>query len=143
MILTAWMVFWNANHLGASHAFVTVNTFTQLWYITSQLPRMNRRSTASILTHVVSKTFAGIGLLDFLHNGSAAFFKDQAPSFLVKALTGVGFGLASMASDWIFGGCLVYDLVALAVGQHGDWRTLLSLYALGSAGIVTAKNIAR
>jgi hypothetical protein len=36
----------------------------------------------------------------------------------------------------------VYDLIALAVGQKGDWRTLLSLYAVGTAGIVTAKNIA-
>lgn len=37
------------------------------------------------------------------------------------------------------GGCLAYDLVALAVGQKGGWRTLLSLYAVGAADIVTAK----
>lgn len=35
----------------------------------------------------------------------------------------------------------MYGLVALAVGQKGGWRTLLSLYAVGAAGIVTAKNI--
>lgn len=95
------------------------------------------------MTHVVSKTFAGIGILDFLHNSSAAFFKDQSPSLAVKALTGVGFGLGAAASDWIFGGCLVYDLVALAVGQTGNWRTLLGMYALGAAGIVTARNIVK
>lgn len=51
--------------------------------------------------------------------------------------------MASAAGDWIFGGCLVYDLVALAAGQSGDWRTLLSVFAVGSAGIVTARNIAK
>ena len=139
----AWMIFWNTEQLGISHAFVTVNTFTQLYYMVAKLPPMNRRSTSSILTHIVSKTFAGIGVLDFLHNASVAFFKDQPATFPVKLLTGLGFGLASLASDWIFGGCLVYDLVALAAGQSGNWKTLLSLYAVGSAGIVTARNVVR
>lgn len=137
------MVAWNASRLDISHAFVTVNTITQLYYITSRLPPMNTRSTSSVLTHIVSKTFAGIGVLDFLHNGSAAFFRAQQATLPIKVLTGVGFGLASAASDWIFGGCLVYDLVALAAGQQGDWRTWLSMYAVGAAGIVTAKNMAK
>ena len=104
---------------------------------------MNTSSTSSILTHVVSKTFAGIGVLDLLHNGSVAFFKDEAPSTLVKVLTGVGFCGASLFSDWIFGGCLVYDLVALSVGQSGSWRNLLGGYAAASAAIVGLKNWAR
>lgn len=104
---------------------------------------MNTTSTSSVLTHVVSKTFAGIGVLDFLHNGSVAFFKNAPATTAVSVLTGIAFGIASMASDWIFGGCLVYDLVALAVGQSGSWRTLLGAYAVGSAGIVAAKNLAR
>lgn len=104
---------------------------------------MNTNSTSSVLTHIVSKTFAGIGVLDLLHNGSVAFFKDMEATTAVRVLTGLGFGLASAASDWIFGGCLVYDLVALAVGQSGSWRTLLGAYAVGSAGIVAAKNLAR
>lgn len=137
------MVAWNASRLDISHAFVTVNTITQLYYITSRLPPMNTRSTSSVLTHIVSKTFAGIGVLDFLHNGSAAFFRGQQATLPIKVLTGVGFGLASAASDWIFGGCLVYDLVALAAGQQGDWRTWLSMYAVGAAGIVAAKNLAK
>ena len=58
-------------------------------------------------------------------------------------MTGLGFGILSAASDWILGGCMVYDLVALAVGQSGSWRNLLALYAVGAAGIVGAKNIAR
>ena len=62
---------------------------------------------------------------------------------MIKVLTGVGFGLASAASDWIFGGCLVYDLVALAVGRGGSWGQLLGAYAVGSAAIVGAKNLAR
>lgn len=62
---------------------------------------------------------------------------------MVKVLTGVGFGLASGVSDWIFGGCLVYDLVALAVGQSGSWRMLLAAYAAGSAAIVAARNLIR
>lgn len=137
------MVAWNSGRLDVSHGFVTINTFAQLWYMLTKLQPMNTASTSSILTHVVSKTFTGIGVLDFLHNGSAAFFKGQPATLPIKVLTGLGFGLASAASDWIFGGCLVYDLVALAVGQEGDWRTLLSMYAVGSAGIVAARNIAK
>ena len=137
------MFAWNSSHLRIAHAFVTVNTCTQLYYMIAKLPPMNRRSTSSILTHIVSKTFAGIAVLDFLHNGSIAFFKDQPATPVIKALTAVGFALASAGSDWIFGGCLVYDLVAIAVGQKGDWGKLLGVYALAAAGIVAAKNIAR
>ena len=144
--LTAWMVFWNAERLDISNIFVVINSLSQLYYITAKLPAMNTNSTSSILTNIVSKTFAGIGVLDLLHNGSVAFAKDQPATTVVKALTGVGFGLASVASDWIFGGCLVYDLVALAVGQSsidGGWSKILGAYAVGSAAIVGAKNLAR
>jgi hypothetical protein len=137
------MVFWNSEHLQISHLFVTINTLAQLHYMIARLPPMNGRSTSSVLTHVVSKTFAGIGVLDFLHNGSVAFFKDQPATLPIRILAGIGFGLASIASDWIFGGCLVYDLVALAVGQSGSWRTLLGAYAVGSGVIVAGKNFAR
>ncbi|KAI9752118.1 MAG: hypothetical protein M4579_005756 [Chaenotheca gracillima] len=143
LCIAAWMVFWNSEHLGISHIFVTINTFTQLYYMIAKLGPMETRSTSSVLTHIVSKTFAGIGVLDFLHNGSVAFFKDQPASTLVRVLTGVGFGLSSAASDWIFGGCLVYDLIALAAGQSGSWRTLLGAYAAGSAIIVGVKNWTR
>jgi hypothetical protein len=138
------MVFWNASELKTANIFVFINSLTQLYYIFGRLPRMNTRSTSSVLTHIVSKTFAGIGVLDFLHNGSVAYFDHQGPNTLVKVLTGVGFGALASCSDWIFGGCLVYDLVALAVGQRGigetEWSNLLGIFAVGTAGIVTAKN---
>ena len=80
---------------------------------------MNMRSTSSILAHVVSKKFAGIDVLDLLHDGSVTYFDRQGPSTAVKIMTGLGFSALASCSDWIFGGCLVYDLVALAVGQSG------------------------
>ncbi|CAF9931051.1 MAG: hypothetical protein GOMPHAMPRED_005803 [Gomphillus americanus] len=146
--IATWMLFWNSSNLKTAHIFVTINSLSQLYYIAARQPPMDTSSTSSVLTHIVSKTFAGIGILDLLHNGSVAFFDHQlTPSFLTKALTGVGFGLASASSDWIFGGCLVYDLVALAVGQSqhgdGDWAKLLGFYAAGAAGIVGLKNWAR
>ena len=137
------MLFWNSSNLKGAHVFVTINTLTQLYYMAARLGPLNTASPGSVLTHVVSKTFAGIGVLDLLHNGSVAFFKDQPATTAIKALTGVGFGLGSMFSDWIFGGCLVYDLVALAAGQQGGWRSLLGAYAAGSAAIVAAKNYLR
>lgn len=139
---TAWMIFWNSERLDISQVFVAVNTFTQLYYLVARIQPLNTSSTSSILTHLVAKTFAGIGVLDFLHNGAAAFRRGEQVTSTIKVLTGVGFGAASAASDWIFGSCLVYDLIALAVGQSGSWRTLLGAYAVGSAGIIVAKNIA-
>ena len=135
-----WMFFWNANDLKTSNVFVIVNTAAQLFYLATRLKPLNTKSTNSVLTHVVAKTFAGIGVLDLLHNSSAAFYKGVPPNGLTKVLTGVGFaGLASV-SDWILGGCLVYDLVALAVGQGGEWGTLLGGYAVGTAAIVGMRN---
>ncbi|KAM0276179.1 hypothetical protein ACHAQH_007031 [Verticillium albo-atrum] len=145
--IASWMFFWNSGDLKTSNIFVTINTLAQLYFIASRLPRMDTASTSSVLTHVVSKTFAGIGVLDLLHNTSAAYFVDAQPSLPVKVLTGVGFGLLSAASDWIFGGCLVYDLVALSVGQsiygNAGWSKLLGVYAGGAAAIVGAKNLLR
>lgn len=137
------MFAWNSERLDISNVFVTINSLAQLYYVFFRLNRMNTKSTSSVLTHIVSKTFAGIGVLDLLHNTSAAFFRNQPASTMVRVLTGVGFGAASVASDWIFGGCLVYDLVALAVGQSGSWRTTLGAYAVGAAGIVAARNMAK
>lgn len=139
----AWMVFWNSSRLDISHAFVTINSAAQLYYIFGRQGPMNTKSTSSILTHIVSKTFAGIGVLDLLHNYSAGFWVGHTATPLVKAVTGVLFGGLALVSDWIFGGCLVYDLIALAVGQRGDWRNLLGVYAAGTAGIVAVKNLVR
>ncbi|KAI1333210.1 hypothetical protein F5Y16DRAFT_355109 [Xylariaceae sp. FL0255] len=145
--IATWMIFWNQSDLKTSNIFVVINSLAQLYYVFGRLPAMNLNSWNSILTHVVSKTFAGIGVLDLLHNGAVAYAVHQAPSPLVKILTGVGFGLLSAGSDWIFGGCLVYDLIALSVGQgiykNDSWSRLLGVYAAGSAAIVAAKNLMR
>lgn len=134
------MFFWNANDLKTSNVFVIINTVAQLGYIATALEPLDTRSTPNYLTHIVAKTFAGIGVLDLLHNTSAAYFKDVGPNALVQVATGVGFAAAASVSDWIFGGCLVYDLLALAGGQSGNWSRLLGGYAAMTAGIVGFKN---
>ncbi|RSL64141.1 hypothetical protein CEP53_004175 [Fusarium sp. AF-6] len=145
LCIATWMIFWNDNNLKVSNVFVVINSAAQLYYISRRLPPMDTSSTNSILTHIVLKTFAGIGVLDLLHNFSAAYFVNVQPSTVVKVATGIGFGLLSAASDWIFGGCLVYDLVALAVGQsvYGNvgWSRLLGIYAGGAAAIVGMRNL--
>lgn len=147
LCIATWMIFWNASELETSNIFVLINSLSQLYYVFGRLPPMDLGSTDSILTHVVSKTFAGIGVLDLLHNGSVAYFVHQRPSTAVKVLTAVGFGGLAACSDWIFGGCLVYDLIALAVGQRAygneSWSNMLGLYAIGTAGIVAVRNLAR
>lgn len=149
LCIAAWMLFWNANSMKGANVFVWINSGAQLAYLAGAvggLARMDTRSTSSVLTHVNAKTFAGIGVLDLLHNTSAAYFRGQQPSALVKVLTGAGFAAAGACSDWIFGGCLVYDLVALAVGQselNSDWSRLLGAYAVGTAAIVGIKNWVR
>ncbi|KAF2723603.1 hypothetical protein K431DRAFT_282697 [Polychaeton citri CBS 116435] len=139
-----WMFFWNSSNLKAANIFVIINSCTQLWYISTQLDKMNTSSWGSILTHVVSKTFAGIGVLDLLHNTSVAYFKNELPNTLIKVGTGLGFAGLGACSDWIFGGCLVYDLIGLSVGQsqigNSSWSQLLGAYAVGTAAIVGLRN---
>ncbi|KAH9867161.1 hypothetical protein IAQ61_007753 [Plenodomus lingam] len=135
-----WMFFWNANNLPVANIFVIINTVAQLGYIATQLEPLDTGSTANLLTHIVAKTFAGIGVLDLLHNTAAAYYVGVPPSSFVQVATGVGFAAAASMSDWIFGGCLVYDLVALSVGQTGSWSRLLGGYAAMTAGIVAWRN---
>ena len=137
------MFFWNSNDLPTANYFVIINTLTQLVYLTTSLPARRTNSTTNFLTHVVAKTFAGIGVLDLLHNTSAAYYRGVPPSSLVQVATGVGFAAAASMSDWIFGGCLVYDLVALAIGRGGNWGKLLGAYAGVTAGIVGLRNWGR
>lgn len=134
------MFFWNGDNLKVSNIFVIINTLAQVGYIATALEPLDTRSTPNLLTHVVSKTFAGIGVLDLLHNTAAAYYVGVEPNALVQVATGVGFAAAASMSDWIFGGCLVYDLIALSVGQTGSWSRLLGGYAAMTAGIVGFKN---
>ena len=125
--------------------FVLINSISQLYYISLRQPFMNASSISSIFTHVVSKAFASISVLDLLYNCSVAYFDRQGPNTIVKVLTGVGFGAAACVSDWIFGGCLMYDLVMLAARQRGvgekGWGNLLGLYAFGTAGIFDLREL--
>jgi hypothetical protein len=66
------MIFWNNSALKGANVFVVINTLTQLLYIFGRQPPMDINSSSSILTHLVSKSFAGIGILDLLHNSSVA-----------------------------------------------------------------------
>lgn len=147
LCIAVWMVFWNQSKLKIANIFVIINSLTQLYYVFGRLSPMSTRSTSSILTHIVSKTYAGIGFLDLLHNGSIAYFDHQGPNITVKIITGIGFGLLASTSDWIFGGCLVYDLIALSVGQRGigetSWSNLLLVYAVATAFIVSIRNYVR
>ena len=147
LCIGTWMIFWNSEQLKISNLFVVVNSLSQLFYVFGRQAPMDKNNWTSVLTHIVSKTFAGIGVLDLLHNGSVAYFKDYPADLTVKVVTAVGFGLASTVSDWIFGGCLVYDLVGLAIGQasagNGSWSKILGAYAVGAAAIVAGKNLAR
>jgi hypothetical protein len=141
------MIFWNNAALKTSNIFVTINTLTQLYYVFGCLSPMNTSLISSVQTHLVAKTFPGTGVLDLLHNGAVAYFDHQTndPSALIKVATGLGFGAFASMSDWVFGGCLVYDLVTLTVGQRiytgAGWSNLLGVYALGTAGIVGARNL--
>ena len=144
-----WMFAWTASSLILADVFVIINSAAQLWYTFFRLDAMNTRSTPSILTHAVVKTFTGIGVLDFLHNTSVAFFPDDlAPGVGTKVLTGLAFAGLGAVSDWILGASLVYDLVALSVGQasysrDASWSGLLAGFAVGCVVIVGGKNYVR
>ncbi|KAK8114591.1 hypothetical protein PG999_006660 [Apiospora kogelbergensis] len=146
-IAAAWMAFWNQSDLKTANDFVIINSCLQLYYVFARLGPMNLGSRTSILTHVVSKMFAGIGVLDLLHNSSAAYAVGQAPNTAIKVLTGIGFGVFASCSDWIFGGCLAYDLVALMIGQrvYGNvvWSNLLGAFVSAVAGLVVVRNTLR
>ncbi|KAI5275806.1 hypothetical protein E4T47_01308 [Aureobasidium subglaciale] len=139
-----WMFFWNSEQLKLSNVFVMINSLSQLYFIFTKLGPMNTSSTSSILTHINAKTFAGIGVLDFVHNISVAYYKDALPSTAIKVITGAGFAGLAAGSDWIFGGCLVYDLIALSVGQatlnNPEWSKMLGGFAVATAGIVGLRN---
>jgi hypothetical protein len=113
------MFFWNSNNVATSNIFI-INTLAQVSYVTTALKPLDTRSTPNFLTHIVAKTFAGIGVLNLLHNTTAAYYVGVEPSQLVQIATGVGFAAAASMSDWIFGDSLVYDLVALVCGQQGN-----------------------
>ena len=70
-----WLYFWSKEDFITSQILVTINTFSQL-YAVSRLPPVTEASPALLrLTHLVAKTSAGIGVLDFVDNGSVALVR--------------------------------------------------------------------
>ncbi|KAH7916923.1 hypothetical protein BV22DRAFT_1027227 [Leucogyrophana mollusca] len=72
--IAGWMVFWMQGWFWASQALVTINTMIQLYAVFCLLGPSSpfALSTSNVSTHLVAKTFAGIGVLDFLDNGAVA-----------------------------------------------------------------------
>ncbi|KAG8958442.1 hypothetical protein FRC03_009122 [Tulasnella sp. 419] len=143
--IAAWSLFWHNQNFIASQTAVAINTLSQLAFILFKLPPMTQ---ANWDTHLNVKTFAGIGLLDFVHNGAVAYQAISPggastyipPNMATKILTGIGFLSASILGDASFGACVVYNLLALWLGQpRGNWKNLLGVYSLGAAGIVGLK----
>ena len=55
-----------------SQILVTINTAAQLFAV-ARLPALTANSPTLLwTTHLVAKTFAGIGILDFVDNGGVA-----------------------------------------------------------------------
>ncbi|THH10526.1 hypothetical protein EW146_g8345 [Bondarzewia mesenterica] len=140
LCIAAWLFFWLHSQFIVSQVLVTINTFAQLFAVFS-FPVLSApfsvQSRPQVLLHLVAKTFAGIGVLDFLDNGGVAFGYTN-PGVGMQVLVPVGFIILAMLSDPIFGACLVYDLVALAVGQRGGkWGAELGWYA-GATGLFVA-----
>ena len=141
------MIFWTNSNLQLSNFFVAINTIAQLYFCFFLLPQLNLNSLNSALTHLVSKTFAGIAVLDIMHNTSVAYFDHQAPPFAVLIVTPAIYLTLAAAGDWIFGACMVYDLVALAVGQaeygNRSWGIWLGIFAGATAVVGGMKNFTR
>lgn len=134
-----WLPFWNAENMWAAQACVTVNSLAQLYFYYYK----SSSSPAAKWTRWNVTTFAGIGVLDFLHNGGIALFPRTPPSPLVKLLTPVFFGALALTSDKLMGACLAYDLAAIALGawkfgidgREGNWPVLLAGYSVATLGL--------
>ncbi|OSD01174.1 hypothetical protein PYCCODRAFT_1445880 [Trametes coccinea BRFM310] len=139
-----WLFFWLREEFTASQVLVTINTVAQLLAVAALPPLTPNSSTLMRLTHYVAKTFAGIGVLDLVDNGGVALMYRAPPSTLIQAASYAFFPLAAAASKPLFGSILLYDVVAIAVGQMGvlgagPWPTRLGWTALATAGVVGVK----
>lgn len=87
-----------------------------LWWVFTR--RTNGDTYQQRLTNIIGITFAGVGVLDLLHNGSIAWAPSQAPNLMVKAATVLGLPLLAYAGPPLFGACIAYDLFGVAIGQR-------------------------
>lgn len=67
-----WLFFWLREDFVASQVLVTINTFAQLVAVAALPPLTPTSPMLHRLTHLVAKTFAGIGVLDFIDNAGVA-----------------------------------------------------------------------
>lgn len=140
---------------------MTVNTLMQLFAVARLPPLTSTSSRLMLLTHMVAKTFAGIGVLDFIDNGGVVMVSPipsirvsinltspqgyrAPPSALVAGLTYALFPLATAVSTPFFGSILLYDVLGIMVGQRGvlgagRWTTGLGCTAVAMGGIIGAK----
>ncbi|KAI9067196.1 Dor1-domain-containing protein [Trametes sanguinea] len=144
--IAGWLFFWLREEFTASQVLVTINTVAQLLAVAALPPLTPNSSTLMRLTHYVAKTFAGIGVLDLVDNGGVALMYRAPPSTLVQAASYAFFPLAAAASKPLFGSILLYDVIAIAVGQMGvlgaePWPTRLGWTALATAGVVGVKAV--
>ncbi|KAI5453147.1 hypothetical protein NCC49_006175 [Naganishia albida] len=118
----------NSEKLKTADWFVIVNTLQSLYWVYFRRA-INPTTYQEKMTNAVAISFAGVGILDFLHNTSIAYFPRQPPSFAVKAATVIGFPLLAWFSPALMGCTLIYDQVGIAIGQYQ-----LSTKTVGSYG---------
>ncbi|KAI0734425.1 hypothetical protein C8Q72DRAFT_391532 [Fomitopsis betulina] len=143
LCIAGWLFFWLREEFTASQVLVTINTVAQLAAVTRLPPITPGSSRLMVLTHLVAKTFAGIGVLDLLDNGGVVG-RYSAPSKLVQGLTYALFPFATAASTPFFGLTLLYDVLGVCIGQRAvpgasGWSTGLGWTAFAMGGIITFK----
>ncbi|KAJ3558152.1 hypothetical protein NM688_g1091 [Phlebia brevispora] len=146
LCIAGWLFFWLRKNFTVSQILVTINTAAQLFAV-ARLPTLTTGSPRLLfVTHLVAKTFAGIGVLDFVDNGGVALRSQAPPSTAIQVLTYALFPVAAAISRPLFGSTLLYDLVAIYFGQRTipgaeEWSTRIGWTALAVGAIVGLKGM--
>lgn len=146
LCIAGWLYFWLRENFVASQILVTINTVAQLTAVAALPPLTPSSPMLHRLTHLVAKTFAGIGVLDFIDNAGVALQYRASPSPIVQAATYIFFPIAAASSSPFFGSVLLYDIVGVAVGQMGvagagPWPMRLGWASLATSVIVGLKTV--
>jgi len=148
VMIGLWMFAWNSSSLKLSNAFVAVNTLAQLYYVCAVMPSdTSVNGTETRATRWVAQTFAGIGILDLLHNSSVAYFRNVSPNLVTQILTPIAFAASSLISTPLMNACIAYDALGIFLGQRNynvggqGWTNLIGGTAVGCAAILAGKLI--
>lgn len=76
--VAGWLYFWLRENFVASQILVTINTVAQLTAVAALPPLTPSSPMLHRLTHLVAKTFAGIGVLDFIDDAGVALVSSQS-----------------------------------------------------------------